>query len=860
MTAARHQRARDGGRPLLPCLPLFVFGRLLVAGLAPASDDDFVHALRDRGLDRLAEAWCLQELSDSGLPPRRQAGLVGLLSEVHVGRALAAPAGEAAAHWHAADQAIVGFLEQQPKRPEFVLLRLQRALNAKTRGGAERLRALAGSTPADGAAVTLRAAARRLDVVADEVEALRLATGIHATSATQLTKAELASLATRVAIEQADCRLALAECYPAGSADRDDALLLAAETARRIVGLDLPARLLWRGRLALVESERRLGKSVAALARLDVWAKEGPPPPPDIAGRSSAERLRLLQATGDKAGAERWVATLPLSQAASPEVRFAQLESAVRKCKQARPGAERDARLAEVRSRAGSLRRDHGPLWGLRAEALAGNALAAAAIATPEEDGSIDSLVAAAEYFFRAGQPGKAIDAYDRAAGVAFRRGARGRAFELALAAAAIHQSQSNWVEAGKRFRRAALAGATHPDAPVAHRAAGVCVSQALRSERPTPAESGASPDESEALWKEYTSILTEHLATWPAAESAGECRWWLIAAHGVRRSWAEQLSALEGVEATDPRYDEAIDRRGRASAHLAEQLFAAGDDQRAKQAIVAGSAKLAAIVLRDDGDWPRVWQPTQRVAALAAARLRLRLAAADPGAADYAKKMLLAALGGSPDPSADWASKATPTLAAALACRGELDKARVYKDRYPPRTREAAAPLLDALRRRLDARSIDAEAAGALLLSVLDDLDEDDDADGAWRLPYRAAALAATGGGDGALSAARAAAAAEPDNAIAQERLARLLADRPGQADRRDALTMWRDIEQRSRGGSPRWFRARLARLELMTRLGRHDEAVKLLAITRVLHPTLGGMAKAYQDALRQEASAPEP
>ena len=53
-----------------------------------------------------------------------------------------------------------------------------------------------------------------------------------------------------------------------------------------------------------------------------------------------------------------------------------------------------------------------------------------------------------------------------------------------------------------------------------------------------------------------------------------------------------------------------------------------------------------------------------------------------------------------------------------------------------------------------------------------------------------------------------------------------------------REALRAWTTIEQRSRRGGDRWFRARRARLQLLIRLNRRTDAVKLLRLTRTLYP----------------------
>ena len=55
-------------------------------------------------------------------------------------------------------------------------------------------------------------------------------------------------------------------------------------------------------------------------------------------------------------------------------------------------------------------------------------------------------------------------------------------------------------------------------------------------------------------------------------------------------------------------------------------------------------------------------------------------------------------------------------------------------------------------------------------------------------------------------------------------------------------ARSDWHDVEQKSRRGSDRWFRARLARAQIELRLGDAAAAAKIIRLTQALYPTLGG------------------
>ena len=54
--------------------------------------------------------------------------------------------------------------------------------------------------------------------------------------------------------------------------------------------------------------------------------------------------------------------------------------------------------------------------------------------------------------------------------------------------------------------------------------------------------------------------------------------------------------------------------------------------------------------------------------------------------------------------------------------------------------------------------------------------------------------------------------------------------------------MTKWREIEKRSRPGTTLWFRAKYSQAVAHERLGNTAQAARIVKITQVLHPDLGG------------------
>ncbi|MEN1679344.1 MAG: hypothetical protein AAGJ46_07095 [Planctomycetota bacterium] len=811
-----------------------------VATHAVAVDTAFVDALRRRGLDRLAEIETRRQLATTNLDPRAIAEWTVVLSRIEVDRAIAAPTRDRAEHWRAADERLAppSSLTEDGSR---LLLAVQSALNAATRGEVEQLETAAGrASDPRAAARALGAADRKLESVAEQMLEQRNVAEADPRDRGPFTPAELESLASRLSLRRAETLWRLARCFEPKTADRDDALLRGVRLARDLTRRDLPDELAWPSRLTLAGLQLEMGRGADALATLVAAG----PPPAAWRAEATAARWRTHAVLGQSALAARALASL---SDRSPAGALALLEDATARWRSA-AGAKRLPLADDVRRRLARGSAVHGPLWRLEAEAAARDVLlegaaklagsSAAEAAPPISDESLAGLIANAEYLYRAGRRAQAIDAYDRAAAAAFRTGARGRSFELQLAAAAISQAGKQWSEAARRFRRAALANVTHPSAAGAHRAAVVSGSQALRAD-------GAGSDTAKA-WSDHFDLLEEHLRTWPDAESAEEVRWWRLQAHAARERWQEVLEGSRVFDAVDARRAESIALRGRAWSGLLKASLPESPARR--QMLDKAVSDFQAEVLDEDSGWPGRWSPAQRRAALAAAELKLQFAA-DRAAAAYAERMLQAATAGKPAAEESWRRDAAPLHAAAHVRLGDLAKAEAVLGDRLPTTKLGAKLLLDELLKRVIAGQADAQPAGRVTLRVLNGVEGDSNA--AWRLAYRSAALDATGQAGEALAAARRFAEESPNSAEASVRLATLLADQPGEASKREALNLWRTIESRSPGGSSRWFAARLARLRLMSALGQRAEAIKLLQLTKVLYPKLGGDAEAFDQAI---------
>ncbi|WP_146445339.1 hypothetical protein [Botrimarina colliarenosi] len=434
-----------------------------------------------------------------------------------------------------------------------------------------------------------------------------------------------------------------------------------------------------------------------------------------------------------------------------------------------------------------------------------------AATEAPDE---VETLAAAAGAHYQDGHVDEAVAALDRAAALAFRAGATGRSFELSLTAAEALRSQGRLADAAERFQQAALRNPRDPRAAAAHATAIEALGATLDPAR---------PDQLAA----YAKLLEQHLATWSDAPTAQAARWGRVELLARRRQWEPLLDALAQIDAGDPHYERS--RELLVAAHagcLAEEP--------SKERLMTAWNDLQPLIFVNPTKWPDAWTPLQREAALTLARGALE---SDADGLENARRLLRQALAARPLPDPAWERRAAVTLVVSSLAAGDSGEAAKAIESAYPGPADERRQLLETTHRRLLAR------AGSLL----------DEAD---RLERSVVALEG-GEGDGVGAAAALAdagrdadarrlyerlAAERPDDRGVQVAYARLLAQSKDAAERAAALARWRAIESRSNAGSDDWFEARLARVRLMTELGQHGDARKLLAITRLLEPTLGG------------------
>jgi tetratricopeptide (TPR) repeat protein len=802
------------------------------------ADERFLAGLSERRLYDLAEAFCRRKLAKADANDERRARLTIELARAIAARALDSPRDERERLWKEAFGVLADYRARYPDGGFASLVEYHRAVLQLEQ--AEILRQEAELAGGDGRATSsarrrVRAAIKSLRELDESLADLARSPNGARDPATGLTKPQIASLASHTRYQLGRAFRNQAETYAAGSADRANALGQAKEMLQDLIELEANQPVVWNSRLEWIRAARLGGDLAEARKMADRLLEEGDP---RIQQAAHAERLRLLAAASATIGeALRIVAAdRGMGRVETGDLALAQLEvqiAAWRFAKQA-GDAQAERHLADATA----------TLAAIRAEFPGFAAMRAVRLLDATDESAI--LVRSAENYYHEGRFEEAIAAYDRAAKAA---GDAARQFDLSLIAAKIEHQRGRHAAAVRRYRQLALASPSREAAADAHLVAIQLVA--------------ADPILDEKL---YAELLGEHVAKWGGRRSAGEAFVRLGQLAEVRREWPEAIGAYMQVPRGSASELEAIRGVQRCTAPLI--AAAQGKQQRTDQLAGDAAKYFEGVVQTPDGKWPERFDRVAQEACLAAARIRLEHVR---GSERFVEQMLSAATENAVEPTRGWRAEAAMLSVVALAMQGKATEARQrIADVASPSTEKTThstdhlLELLAGIRRAAAAASdAQAEAMAQLQLDVVGLLEPH-----AARLKSeqqrtlfrtKAEALAASGRRNKALALYEKLAPASPQDGDLQEAYAELLlaeaeadgARRP-QVDK--ALAAWRAIEAHSRPRSARWLRAKYAVASLHLKLGDAEQARKIVSLTRVLSPDLGGeeMKEKFEELLK--------
>jgi hypothetical protein len=807
------------------------FATLLVVLIANAlfaqsTDERFLEGLRERQLFELAESFCRQQLAKQSLTDQARARLTREFIRTAAARAVHLPPGEREPVWRSARTIAAEFERDHPNNPRQILVRTQDALVVLSRAELARIEAEVGAAGAPAIAEARGQIREAIRLLGDlEVETATMIRAAHRDrpDAAELSADDLISLQNNLRYQLARAYRNQALCYAADSDDRISALLQAIRTLDPLTRLTNGDPMMWRARVDLIVCLRQLGRWAEAAARIADLEKATPPVEIQLRGRAERIRLELGQGRPEKA-----LAMLQKGRSidgrSSAELDFAMLEVFLA-CWKAAAKQEKPQQAEEWQKKAAqmvkSIEQLHGDYWLRRAQAR----LALAARGGVGADG-LDVLVMAAENYYRRGELEDAAKAYDRAGQHALDHGKLDQAFDLKRIAGVIEHKRKNLRGMIDRFRAVALAIPQHEQAAATHWFATRGAADLAKRQHPIDLT-------------EYLALVDEHVETWPSSPTADEARWWRGTLAENRREWSEAIAAYQAIAPNFKAFDQAVAATERCWRARLRKL-----EEADRQAEAVKAAEHFENIVRGGGDWPTNWSPAQRIAATAAAGIRLQYI--QDGYADAAE-LLEAATARATDADNDWLSSARALYVVSLAGGGDARAATSVMREISTASPDSLLAMLTGLETlsRQASEKVRQDLAPLELTAVKLLREHEDKLTTAQKdeiARVRGLALATTGKMDEANDIFSRLVKADPKNADLRQEYAAVLTQSGDEKWLRLGLDQWRLILRNIEPKTPLWYRARYQVALAHHDLGEKDEAAKVIRYLKILSPDLGG------------------
>jgi TolA-binding protein len=793
-----------------------------------------------------ADRYCREHAADASLDVRRRTFYVVERSRCLVRHALVAEEPQADSLWEQARRVVDDFLAGNRIGPRALVLRAQASL--VDLGRACRLAELAIVSPSEATATrataSLRQAIRELGRASQDAGELARRADKTRVELNQFRPDEIRSLANQLQFQQARGYRHLAELARHGTPDRADALNQATELLKPLVELSDDQPLAWASRFEAIVASRLAG-DVASGRRLLRQAQSASPPG-ELRPRLRAEEIRLAIAEGNLVAAAALADQERLVDGHSaPELAEAHLEAALAVWRaahqrndkeQARRWREKALALADL------LGREHGPYWQARGR----QRLAGVAIAAPEVD-DLSLLSLAAESAYQAGRIDEALAAYDRASKQAATAANSQKAFEFAFLAATVEHQRKNWSAAADRYRAAALRWPDHARAAESHLLAAHDRLQQLKAEKASS-------------WQTYRDLLREHLRLWPHGKTASDAHWRLGRLGEHEKDWQAAIDGYRAVDSADPKAEDALQSTLRAYRGLFDERRAEGRDFR-NEAIEAARyfERVAEQASKPEGG---LSPGLVDLATLAAAQTWLELPDVGPPAAE---RILSRYLNGKalPEPMRREARSLLLLSVLSQGDHGDLSSSQQRLDQLRELPADRIYDSLHTICTRL-AGTPDAEssAQAQLALVVLEKLQprlSELSTDQRRRCElWHALALWRCGKTDAAASCFAALIKQYPQDTDVVAAYAQMLSGSQASQSWRQALSLWRQVEGESKPGTAQWFCAKYELARLHHLLGNDRQAARIIRLTELLHPDLGGSEmKGRFDELRKQVGS---
>ena len=850
-------------------------GTVLPAGGAEKETTRYFDQLRRRGLLRLAEGVCRRELARDDLTPDVRSQYTLELSRTLTEQAKYATGAGQAALWKQASGVVESHLKSSPKAPRRNWLALQRCIALGLRG--EFLRWDAELSPFD--AELRKKAAAGLKEAIDEL-LLFERTAPRGSSAD-----DRRELRKHIQYQLAIAHVNLAEVHPAGSADRKDALQKAAAALAPLVEATPSSLIGWNSHVLSARVSRLEGDLRQVTDRLARMQKQKPPLA--VIRRMEVELVRLLLAKNLHRQADRILNTLQGDRPGLPgELAFLKVKTSIALWNAARKANDSQRAAALYRQTAAAVavaEKTVGGYWSYRCRVLFGFLKDAR-----QHGPDVAVALRKAQTAFEAKQWKAAAAEYATAADLAAKSGDKKLAARLAFTAGSIEMQAEDFAAAAGVFQKLVR------DFPKASRAAeadllaAYCLGRVYDALR------------TKARRLAYSQALAEHRRRFPKSPTIHEAAWMLATLHEYRGQTTDALKLYLSIPVGHPRA-----AAGRLAAARSYETIIARlrdlkkpDDRRAWEE--HASVKLGEIIAGFPKH-PAAWDTSQAEVALRTARIHLNrspprydpaepllervIASADAalGKAESGRRKAESP-GGRFPPSAFrfWTAArgaARQLRIVSLAGTGRFDDAQTLLTDLEKSGPADVLAVLDGLMQvaTLDVRSDRLQPAkgpaeaghykpgavreklGELQLKTAQALNRNrgklKPSEQAWLDRCLAQAYESAGRTQDSVAVYEKLLAKSPRNREMLTKVATMLGESSDRESLRKARGHWQTLQSFEKPGMPLWLTARYHVARCSFRLADYAECRKLLTVTGLLYPELGGaeLRGKYESLLKE-------
>jgi TolA-binding protein len=817
---------------------------------AAAQGDDattrYFEQLRRRRLYSLAEGYCLSRLAEGELTLRQRSQLTIELSRTFSEHARYAVGDEQSELWRRSRQVIDELLDDNPANPRQLLLEAQRALVAVAAG--EHLRWQTELYPYDKplrqrAVAAFDEALPRLRKLEETVSArLRKSSVRRPVTTEALSPYELRSLSYHMRHHIGRVLIERARLDESGSPDR---VALAIEAESWLGPLAKGAadqRLTLDSRLLLAESYRLRGDRMQAAQVLNSIEKEKPPR--DLRDRLTALRARLLLDVDRATDAAQLLSQYRIERLRLPgELQFLKIKALAGLWQVADRHQRRELAGQLMEQIAADTQRaesEIGGFWAYRCRLL---------LESTRESQRYGSELAAsvrkARLSYAAGRTDDAADEYGRAFAAAVIAEKSEIAMELGFTRASIQLQANKHEQAAEGFRQLAAQFPSSPQAASAHLLWAYCLGKLYNEQRTKPRR------------ERYTDVLIAQRTTFPQHATAAEATWMLALLEEQRLQITRALKLYQEISPGHNRGSIAQVAVARCYEKILDRLRQLGRPRDAwENTAVAELGRITAA-------FPGNGAPLNIEQAEVCLRFARILLNQDEPDYQYAGRMLdrieLTRQKIRPDVHVEsedavdanrWKPLYQATMQlriVTLAGRGSFREAEMLVRNLSATNSDDVLSIVDGLsdltahadqttRRRL----------GELQLQASRDLDHRR----AELTPQQqrrldrclAQAYVATGQSAQAIDVYDSLLSRSPKDRLLLRTVAELLTRCGTPACYRKAKKRWKTLESLEKPGGTKWINARYQVAWCAWMLKEYDECRKLLAVTRLVYPKLGG------------------